>query len=278
MLMLANTTDKLQLTTGAAVTVDVLVSYSDVVKASGVIVAAGDRQPTAISTATTTDILSAPGSNNVRKVKSMTIRNKATSGSVDVTVIYDANGTDYELHKATLAPGECLEYIEGVGFFVLGSNTKLDQRLVVTADVTNATTSFADVTDLTIAIKSGKTYCFDCCLLFQTNATTTGARFGVNGPASPTYLRLAGIGVVTVSATAGVVSTNTATVSAYDTSAIGAQTTGPGTVDCAAYMFGTIVPSADGTFAVRSQSEVAVASGLIVRRGSYLRIWEPSNV
>jgi len=55
------------------------------------------------------------------------------------------------------------------------------------------------------------------------------------------------------------------------------ETTGPGAVNMLAIISGYIVPSADGTFAVRCASEVAVASGLTIKAGSWLRIWETDN-
>lgn len=126
--MLVNTTDKLQLVTGQAVTVDVSAHYGDYASGSVTL----GRQLTAISTATTTDILAAPAASTARKVKALTVRNKGSS-NVDVTVVYDANGTDYEMYKSTLRPGECLQYIEGVGFF---KNVEVNDQLtnISTAD------------------------------------------------------------------------------------------------------------------------------------------------
>lgn len=113
MLQLAATTDKLQLTTSAAVNTDVHVSYVDHTLSGDNV--EGNRQNTAITTATTTDILASPSSGVIRRVKLMTIRNKGTATQV-VTVIFDANGTDYEAYKETLIGGEMLQYIEGLGF------------------------------------------------------------------------------------------------------------------------------------------------------------------
>lgn len=275
MLILINTTDKLQLVTSAAIALAVHASFMDHTL-SGDNFEAG-KQNTAISTATTTDILAAPSSGVTRNAKSLFVRNDGASDN-EVTVRYNANGTTFDLFKTTLASGDVLQYLDGVGFFVTSVSGKMDALLVTTADVNNDTTSWADITGLSIPVLAGKTYAFSAAILYQTNATTTGARFGVNGPATPTYLRLAGIGTVTVSASAAAVSTQTASVSAYDTSAIGAQTTGPGTVDSLAVIEGTIVPSADGTFAMRSQSEVAVSNGVLIRRGSSLHIRTPDNV
>ena len=110
MLILTNTTDKLQLTTGTAADVDVHVSYTDaptpITPSSN---ATPGRTNTAITTAATTDILAAPAASTVRNVKTIHVFNKDTADSTDVTVIYDQNATDFMLHKANLAPGEALE-------------------------------------------------------------------------------------------------------------------------------------------------------------------------
>lgn len=133
MILLTATTDKLQVVTDAAVTVDVHVSYMDY----GSSTVTPGRQNAAISTSTTTDICDAPGASTQRNVKTINIRNKSASSSVGVIVRYNANATIYELHGVTLRPGECLEYIEGVGFFVVGprvptspNSSTADQSLI----------------------------------------------------------------------------------------------------------------------------------------------------
>src|SRR5262247_737501 len=126
MILLADTNDKLQLVTSAAATVDVVCSYAEY-STSFALNGLG-KQLTAITTATTTDILAAPGASTIRNLKQMTVRNKDASVSVDVTLVFDDNGTDYEIHKATLAPGYMLEFVEGVGFFVIAPNVN-DSRL-----------------------------------------------------------------------------------------------------------------------------------------------------
>src|SRR5262245_48345753 len=118
MIFLAATTDKLQLTTSAAATIDVNCNYIDA-NSSTLAASGGGKQNTAISTATTTDILAAPASSTLRTLKQMTARNKHASLACDVTVLFDQNATDFELHKVTLNAGETLEYIEGVGCFTL---------------------------------------------------------------------------------------------------------------------------------------------------------------
>lgn len=178
MIILTNSaTDKLQLVTDAAVTVDVHASFMDL---NGTTVTPG-KQNTAISTAATTDIVATPAASTYRNVKSMTIRNKHASSSVVVTVVYDSNGTDYELHKTQLLAGECLEFIEGVGFFILANTTLANPISVVrlNADQSNSTTTLTEVTGLTVATGTG-TYLAEYYLFVQSAATTTGHRFSIN--------------------------------------------------------------------------------------------------
>lgn len=266
--LLNSSTDKLQLTTGSAATIDVHASWVDL---NGSTVTPG-RTNTAISSVTTADIVATPGASTTRNVKTLHIRNKDSSLSCDVTVIYDANGTDYELYKVTLGVGEMAEYVEGIGFFKIPTTAALDATRFVSADVTNATTSFADITDLTVPLKSGVHYNFLTYLYHQTNATTTGAQFGVNIGATPTGMILGGLAQITASVTAATFGASAA-VTAVDTAAI-VETTGPGANNFIAILSGWIQPSADGTFAVRSKSEVAVAGGLVIKKGSWLRVWQ----
>ena len=270
MLLLLATTDKISLITSAAGTLDVVASIQDKTTSTGAIASVSQR--TAITTATTTDIVAVPGAGIERNIVELTIRNKHATQATDVTIQLDANGTLYEIGKWDVAAGDTLEYIEGVGYFLVASPSALDKRLVVTSDVVNATTSFADITGLTCALLSGKHYNFQCALIHQTNATTTGAQFGVNIGAAPTSLILAGNAQITASVTAAAFGSSAA-VAAVDTAMV-VETTGPGAVNMIANMVGWIVPSANGTFAVRCKSEVAVASGLTVKAGSWCRIWE----
>lgn len=275
MLLLTNTgtADKIQAVTSSTSALDVHVSYMDASNAVPPVVQ-GDtmgRQNTAISSATTTDICAGPASSEVRNVKTIHVRNKGAAAN-DVTILYDQAGTDFELFKATLSSGDMLEYVEGIGWFVV-TTAKIDVKLrVAGSDVVNATTSWADVTGLTHPVESGKHYNFLAHLYHIGNATTTGARFGINGP-SMSGMRVNGIGTVTGSVTAAALSAPTADVTAVDTAAQGAQTTGAATV-VVDIISGWLNPSAAGTFAVRCQSEVAVAAGLTVKVGSWCRLWE----
>lgn len=269
MLILASTTDKLQLVTDQAVNVDVHCSYVDISSTDFITISAIANQNTAISTATTTDILAAPGSNVRRNAKTINIRNKSTTTAVTVTAVFDANGTDYELHKVLLQPGDALEYIEGVGWFTI-SPTKTDVILrVAGSNYVNATTSFTDITGLTYPIKNGKHYNFLAMLTHVNDAATTGSRFAINGPTATTF-RASEVQVVTTSVTSATFGAGAQTT--LDTAII--ATTSGSTSVRSTIIHGYYNPSADGTFAVRGASEVAVAAGLTVHVGSFCRLWE----
>lgn len=267
MILLTNAgTDKLQLTTGEARTIDVHTSWMDY---SGTTVTPG-RTNTAISTATTTDIVATPGASTYRNVKTINVRNKDSS-SATITMIYDQNGTDYELHKVILASGECLEYIEGIGWFVVSTTAKLETMLRVTADITYSTAAtFADITGLTVAVKNGKNYVFNSEIIHISAVATTGAQFGVNGP-TMTYVIAATIDTVTTSVTGATLSAGA--VTALNT-AVTAQTSGSAS-NSLAHIAGQFTPSADGTFAMRATAEVAAS--MTVRQGSWLWVKECDN-
>jgi hypothetical protein len=272
MLILETTTDILELVTSAAADVDVTASYVDISNAVPPVTQGTGTQLTAINTAATTTIVAAPGASKYRNVKALTIRNKHASLATDVTVVLDRSTVNYELHKVTLAAGSVLEFIEGIGFFTINPTTTLDTKLFVSADVTNSTTNFADITGLTVGIESGKKYNFDCCLIHQTSGTTVGAQFGVNGPAV-TNLIAAGIHEITTSVTAATYGSSAA-ITALETPVV-AETTGPGTTNMIAFISGGYEPSANGTFAMRLRAEVA--GSVTVKRGSWCRIWQASN-
>ena len=270
MLLLVATTDKLQIVTGAAAAIDVHASWSD--NAAGAITYG--KTNTAITTATTTDVVAAPGASTVRNVKTLHIRNKDASVASDVTVVYDQNGSDFEIRKETLQPGEHLDYIEGIGWFKSGPTAKLDLIKRVTADSVHATAAtFADITGLTFPVIAGRTYALLCSLQAITNATTTGAQFGIGGVAM-TVMRAWGRSVLLGSPTAA--STNTTGVATAIDTAVMAQTTGAA-AEQPHEMAAGFTPSASGTFAVRATSEVTVANGLIIRAGSWAWLRETDN-
>lgn len=131
----------------------------------------------------------------------------------------------------------------------------------VTADVTNSTTTFADVTGLTFSVSANSDYAFRFVLHHTVSATTIGIRFAVNGPAANS-LRVGG--VIPLST----VGANFGSQTAYDT-AIFASTTGTTTAVMTIVEGVVRVGGAGGTLACRFASEVAVAGAAVVLTNSH---------
>lgn len=105
MITLDDTTSKLQLVTSTGGDVHVAVSYID----WGLAVNRRTRgsQETAITTATTTDILGVPASTRQRQVEHISVVNVDAALAQTVILVKDVNGTDYELtSEVSLAVGE----------------------------------------------------------------------------------------------------------------------------------------------------------------------------
>lgn len=112
MIVLSSTSDKIKLTTDAAVTVDTVASYLD---AQGANVTAG-REGHLVTTATTTDIVASPASGYSRNVRALFVRNKHATLPVTTTIShYDGTNT-YELDKRVLGPGQTVLWTTQLGF------------------------------------------------------------------------------------------------------------------------------------------------------------------
>jgi len=154
-IILANTTDKIQVVNGTTSTIDVHASWVDMASNGS-----GDPSPgrtnTAITTAATTDVVAAPASSTVRNLKELQIRNKHASTATDITVVYNQNGTSFELFKLTLAAGEQLEYIEGIGFFEVAASPSSYAPNFSTAAQTPTAATLTQLAGSTITVPVGK--------------------------------------------------------------------------------------------------------------------------
>src|SRR5690242_16859265 len=124
MLLLASTSDKLQVNLSGNVTTDVHASWVD--SASGVITPG--RTNTALSTSGTADAVASPGASTYRAVKTLTVRNRHASTAVDATVIHTDGTNAMELVKATLSAGDALHYDQHAGFTVRDSLGRIKER------------------------------------------------------------------------------------------------------------------------------------------------------
>ena len=275
MILLTGASDIVQLVTSAAVTTHIHASWVDL---NAGVVTPG-RLNTIVSTATTTTIVGSPGGSVYRTVKTLHVRNTHATTAQTVTVRH-SDGTDIvELIQVTLQAGEVLHYDEGAGFEVFDSQGRSKQNsqaggsqaavnslnlAVLIADVTNnnaTPNTIADITGLSFPVTAGETYFFRFTIQYTSAAGTTGARFSVSGPGSPTALRFKS--EYSLTATSNTLNEG---LSAYDTPAA-ANVTSAATGANIAIIEGFITPSANGTLIARFASEIA-SSAIIARAGS----------
>jgi hypothetical protein len=279
MLILASTSDKLRLTSSSTANLDVHVSWVDRVSSTS---NTPGRTNTGISSATTTDIVASPASATYRLIRTLTVRNRHASTSQEVTIIHTDGTNAMELIKCTLSAGECLHYNEKAGFWQTDSQGRAKQveftnvgtptsdsisTVVLGSDVinNNATlNTIQDVTGISFSVLSGKTYWFEFFIWYTAAASTTGSRWSINGPASPTLLNYESRYTLTNAS-----ETRNALLQAYDLPAA-SNATSSVTAANWAKIEGMIRPSADGTVIARFASEVA-NSAITAKTGSFVR-------
>ena len=278
MLLLASTSDLLTVTTSAATAVTVYAAFIDY---DGSTTTTPGRRNTTIAAATTTTVVPAPGAGNTRNIKSLTVSNASTTTSQEIGVHLTDGTTVVELATITLGAGQALQYSEGNGFTVLDTlgrvKTTQDFSVVaavntmnlvaLTADVANASATantMQDVTGLSFGVTAGQSYWFRASIQYTAAATTTGSRWSISGPASPTFLSYKSEYSLTTT-------TNTVNegVSAYDSPAA-SNATSAATGANTAIIEGVIRPSGNGNVIVRCASEVA-SSAITAKAGSLLQ-------
>lgn len=130
----------------------------------------------------------------------------------------------------------------------------------LTADQSNSTTAFGDVSGWTWPMAAGQVLIWTCQASYTTAASTTAIQLSVNGPASPTALRYA------VTLSTSTTARHQSTQSAYDTVANAGTGHNTGGV---VQMWGTVENGANaGTFAVRLRSEIAASAVTLLRGGT----------
>lgn len=275
MILLTSTSDLLRVVTGSATNIDAHATWVDI---SGTTVTPG-RTNTLITTATTTTVVGSPAASTYRTVKTLAVRNRGGTASV-VTLVHSDGTTVPELISVSLSAGYCLHYDEGNGFTYRDASGRIIRRIqntvpavnrdytrvTLTADVTNnnaTANTIADVTGLSVAVTSGSTYWFRFIIGYTAAATTTGSRWSVNGPASPTLL---------IYRSEYSLTTTTRTLneglSTYDVPAASSASSAA-TGSNIALIEGIITPSANGTLIARFASEVS-SSAIVAKAGSCL--------
>jgi len=280
MIVLATTTDKLQVVLAGAVTTNQLPCVATFREATSSTFIPS-KNVTNTNSGTDVDLVPAPASGSTyRIVDYVNIYNNDTVNAV-VTVKYDLAATDYILRKVTLAPTEALEYQEGKGWSVVASTgaTKMSinqganattstwTAVVLGSDVINnngVANTIADVTGLSASFLANKMYYFKFVIYYTAAATTTGSRWGVNASAGlATNLSLTSEYSLTTTTT-----TRNANVQAFDSPAASSATSAA-TGNNMAVLEGYFIPTADCTFIARFASEV-LSSAITAKAGSVL--------
>ena len=262
MICLSATNHTLEVTTSAAVAIDVVVAFVEHSDTGGKF----DTQRSKISTATTTTVLDAPPALKSRQVKLVNIMN--TSGTAcTVTLKDDLGGVECVFAQVVVGPGERLQYADGLGLSSFtnsgGVKSSINQgsatitnamsAAVLASDVVNnnaTANTIASVTGLSFPVLAGKTYYFRFMIQYSAAATTTGSRWSITGP---TTTRLNYQSEYSLTATT---TTSGRQFTTYDLPA-GSNATSATTAGNMADISGMITPSADGDVIARFASEVS---------------------
>lgn len=133
----------------------------------------------------------------------------------------------------------------------------------LSADQIIAVTTLTDITALSYPVLTGVRYSFVFTFGYNVNATTTGTRITINGPAASflSYYNDTG------TATAGAITRVGSHYNAYLLPAAAGAAT-PYVTGNTTIITGTVIPSANGNLVPQIASEVAVANAVVVRTGS----------
>jgi hypothetical protein len=236
---------------------------------------------TAINSNGVTDvnIVPSPASSTQRVVDFISVYNSDTANGT-VTIKLDANATETILFKAIIGTGEKIEYTNDKGFQVLTNNGSVKQSqqlnsnnpssnamttVVLTGDVANANAvanTIANVTGLAFDVVAGNTYYFYFYVQFTSAAATTGSRWTINGPATPTILNYKSYYTLTATTETLNYATAYQIPAASNASALAA-----GNI---AEVSGIIKPSSNGTVQLQFASEV-LNSAITAKAGSFVQ-------
>jgi hypothetical protein len=197
MIILTNTTDKIQVKLGGTVSANQAVCYASFRDTTTTTISAS-RGITLTNNTTAVDLVAAPGASTQRIVDYISIHN-ADTASVTVTINFFDNTSLYTLITATLGAGEKLEYQEGAGFKIISTtgaqritdgmagsptaNSDVSYVLKSTDQATTLTT-FSSITGLEFPAVAGKSYWFRFVIPYDSISTAVGIAFAITGPAA----------------------------------------------------------------------------------------------
>lgn len=282
MLILTQTTDSLQVRLAATVATSQAQCFASFRNTTSSAISPL-RNVTNTNNTTAVTLVSSPSASEQRVVDYASVYN-ADTASVTATVLFNANGTLYELFVATLAPEEKLEYQEGIGFSVIAFNggvktateygvytrsvpwttVVLSTDYTVTSAVAN---TYEDVTGFTFPIATTGTYWYRISTIMAVAAANRLGSIAINGPTTSyigqTAYIINGNNTIAYSTTTAYNFPTTAMASA--TSALTRATI---------ILEGMLTATATGTVQVRASPSNAIANSVIVRAGSTLQYYK----
>lgn len=276
MLVLTETTDKLQFVLAGATTTNPLkasASWRDITTTG---YTAG-RTLASSNGATDIDLVGSPAASTQRLIDYLSVYNLDTVNAT-VTIKYDANAVEYIIWKGVLQPGEKVEYTSDTGFRTFTSNgvvisssqigfqsptINVLNTVILSSDDTNANAvanTLEDVGGMSFAVVSGQTYWFRFAVFYTAAAAATGCRWTINGPS---FTDLAYTAHYTLAATTETVGTQVNYQFPVNANATSLTAGNLVTLE------GFVKPSADGTIQLQFASEVA-GSAITAKAGSLL--------
>lgn len=277
MLLLASTSDLLQLITGSAGKIDVHASWVD--NLSGTITPG--RTNSVATTATTTNIVAAPAASTVRNVKTINIKNSHSANANAITVQHTDGSTIVELFQCTLAADEVLSYVEGYGWDIYAADGSLKSQSArmlyknlasndTGANATGGQPWFPTAGAVTVTAQTN--YFFEGQLYMTraagTTSHTTAVLFG--GTATLTSIDYLGIG--RTGDTNTLLGTSSIRALAATALVVKAASTSA-TEDTAIRVYGNVRINAAGTFIPQFQYSAAPGGAPTILRGTFFRMW-----
>jgi hypothetical protein len=119
MLILSQTTDKIQVVLGGTVVTNqaqCVASWRDITATPTYV---AGRSVANTNNTTDVDLVASPATSTQRVIDFISIYNNDTA-AITVTVKYDANGTDYVLANEIIEPGQTLYYTDSTAWFLSG--------------------------------------------------------------------------------------------------------------------------------------------------------------
>lgn len=274
MIVLSSTTDKIQVVLAGAVATNqaqCVASWRDITSTPSYI---AGRSAVNTNNTTVVDLVASPAASTQRLIDFVNVINRDTT-NISVTVrITDGTNNFNIIENEILVPGERLEYASETGWIVKKKTPVTgiaDPLSIVTlgSDVINnnaVANTLQDVTGLSFPVVAGELYWFAFDILYTAQATTTGSRWSVSGPGSPTalvYRSEYSLAATTATANANLLSYDLPAASNASSSSTGSNR---------ALIEGVIRPASSGNVIARFASEIA-NSAITTKAGSRVR-WQ----